>query len=128
LSYRVDRELGGVGVLADIDPTLVVGHIVDPVGHSLAQLGIHEVMHPNPFRFAARHPLGPAVGEVANQFLLRGVHTDRWLIIVDERHSHVVEIPELSVTVLVLAALGDLGVGLERVTQPVHGLGLPMEP
>ncbi len=69
------------------------------------------------FRLARRRPFGAAVGVVADQLLLLGVHRDDWLVVIDEALGHVVEVPELAVSVGVLTALGDLGVGLHRIAE-----------
>jgi len=74
----------------------------------------------DPFGLALRRPFGAPVGVVADQFLLLGVHADHRLAVVGEGDGHVVQVAELGVTVGVLAALGDLGIGLQRVAQLVQ--------
>ena len=61
-SDGLDGELGGVGGVADVDPALVVGHVVDPVGDGLgvlAQGGIGEVVDVDPLGFALAVPIRP---------------------------------------------------------------------
>ena len=119
-SDRFDRELGGVCAVADVDPALVVGDIVDAVRDGLGELvqvRVGEVMHLDPLGVACRRPLGTAVGVVAQQFLFLGVDTDNRLAVVDEPIRLGVDVAELSVTVGMLATLVDLGVGLQRVAQ-----------
>ena len=76
---RLDRELGGVGGVAHVDPAFVVGDVVDPIGDGLgvlAQGPVGEVVHVHPLGFTARLPFGAAVGVVADQLLLFGVDRD----------------------------------------------------
>ena len=118
-----DGELGGVGRVADVDPALVVGHVVDAIGDGLGVLAegaIGEVVDVHPLGLAFGCPLGTAVGVVADQLLLLGVDRDHRLAVVDEGGGHVVEVVELGVAVGVLATLGHLGVGLERVAEAVQ--------
>ena len=86
-SDGVDRELGGVRDVADVDPSLVVGQVVDPIRDGLGELAqspISEVVHAYSLRFAHGRPLGAAVSELADQLLFLGVHADRRLVVVDE--------------------------------------------
>src|SRR5208282_3655954 len=76
---RFDGEAGGVGRVADRHPSLVVGEVVDPVGDGPAELFVDEVMGLHPRRFADRVVLPAAVGELAHQLLLLGVHAYDWL-------------------------------------------------
>jgi hypothetical protein len=53
--------------------------VVDPVRVHLAQVGVFEVMHPNPIRVAGRAPLRASVVDLPDELLLLGVHTDHRL-------------------------------------------------
>jgi hypothetical protein len=119
----LDGELGGVSAVADGDPALVVGDVVDPIGDGLgvlAQVPVGEVVHPDPGRFALRGPFGAPVRVVADQLLLLGVDTDHRFVVVDEVLGQVVEVTELGVAVGMLASLRHLGVGLQRIAETMQ--------
>ena len=83
----LDGELGGIGRVADVDPSLVVGHVVDPVGDGLGVLA--QARSAKSWTFTRTGcpsgcPLGAAVGVVADQLLLLGVDADHRLAVVDE--------------------------------------------
>ena len=52
---------------SDADPAGVGGHVVDAVRDGLAQIGIGEVVHVDPFGLAGRLVLRAAVLEVPDQ-------------------------------------------------------------
>ena len=93
---------------ADADPPGVGGQVVDAVRDGLAQLLVHEVVHVDPLRLAARMPFPPTVLEVADQLLLLGVHADHRVAAADVVAGLVVEVAELGVAVGVLGALDVL--------------------
>ena len=73
---HVHRELGRIGRGTDIDGTLIVGDVIDTVGHCPA-LGIGwEVMHIDGGGFQT--PGGAGILEIADQLLLLGVDADGW--------------------------------------------------
>jgi hypothetical protein len=70
---RGHRERGRVMVGPHAHPASVSAQVVDPVGDRLANLGVGEVVHPDPLGLTGRLPLGTAIGVPANQFLLLGI-------------------------------------------------------
>jgi hypothetical protein len=89
----LDGEGGCVGGVADIDPALVVEHVVDPIGDGLGVLGqfrIGEVVHVGALGFTRWSPFSPSIGVVVDQFLFR-VNGDNRLAVVDEGVCRVVE-------------------------------------
>ena len=51
------------------DPTLIVAHIIDPIGNRLAQFLIRKIMNQSLFRSCFGTPLLAVVAEVSHQFL-----------------------------------------------------------
>ena len=107
-SDRVDRERGGVVVDPDLDPTLVVGEVVDPVGDRLAEFLVLEVVDADQLGLALRAPLPTAVLEIADQLLLLGIDRDRRLLGGDRRLDPLVDVAKLRVAVGVARALSGL--------------------
>jgi len=105
---------------AHVDPARVLGEVVDAVGDRLAELFVFEVVHADRDRRALRAQLAPAVFEVADQRLLFGVDADHRLALIDRRLDGGVDVLKLRVAVWMLAALADLGVGLQAVAQPAQ--------
>jgi hypothetical protein len=103
-SDRVDRERGGVVVDPDLDPTLVVGEVVDPVGDRLAELSVLEVVDADQLGLALRAPLPAGVLEIADELLLLGVDRDRRLLGGDRRLNLPVEVAKLRIAVGVARA------------------------
>ena len=69
----LNGELGGVGHVADADPSLVVADVVDAIRDGLGELTegtVGEVMYLDPLGLAFGAPFGAAVGVVADQLLL----------------------------------------------------------
>jgi hypothetical protein len=66
---RLYGELGRVARDPDADEAGVDGHIVDAIGHDLAEFLVLEVMHVHPPWLAFRAIIGSAVLEVADQLL-----------------------------------------------------------
>ena len=64
----IHRKGGRVGGLTHVDGALIVPHIVDAVGHGLAQGIVRKVMHVD--EFWALAPGAPSVLEVTDQFFL----------------------------------------------------------
>src|SRR5918993_1461896 len=109
----------------DTHPAGIAPHVVDAVGDRLAQLGVGEVVHVDPFRLARRLPFDPGVGELADQFLFFGVHADDRLPGGQVGGGLVVDVTKLGITVGVLGAFQGLAGPLQRVPlsaqQPRHG-------
>ena len=79
-SGRLDGEFGRVGAIADRDPVLVVGEVIDPVGNGPSELSVDEVVRAHPRRLARRVPLGPGVPELPDKFLLLRADADDRLV------------------------------------------------
>src|SRR5215203_2432300 len=77
----------------------------------LAQLGVGEVVHVDPFRLARGLPFDPGVGELADQFLFLGVHADDRLPGGQVGGGLVVEVIKLGITVGVLGRAIALSAG-----------------
>ena len=77
--HGVDRELGSVGAVADRDPALVVGQVVDAIRHRSAKLFIFEVVDVHFGWLALWAPFAPTVGELSHQLFLFRVDADSWL-------------------------------------------------
>ena len=121
---RLDRELAGVSAGPHVHPASIGGHVVHPVRHRLAQVLVSEVVHIHRARRPRGLPLRPAIGEVADQFLLLRVHRDDRVARRLERRHLRVDVPELCIPVRVLLSLDGLGVALQAVAgllqQPGH--------
>ena len=78
---RRDGELGRVAGDPDADEAGVGGHIVDAIGHDLAELLVLEVVHVHALRIAFRTIVGSAILEVADQLLLLRVDGDDRLLL-----------------------------------------------
>jgi hypothetical protein len=69
----LDGEGRCVVVDAEVDPTFVGRDVVNPVGHSLAEFGDDEVVHPNRLGLTRGAQLASAILEVSDKFLLLGI-------------------------------------------------------
>src|SRR5438093_3973533 len=67
-------KLSRVMIHPHADPARVRGFVVDAVRNDLAQCLAGEVMDPDLLRLALRRPLAPIIAELADQFLLFGIH------------------------------------------------------
>ena len=94
---RLDGELGRVAGDPDADEAGVGGHIVDAIGHDLAELLVLEVVHLDAPRIAFGPIIGTAVLEVADQLLLLGVDGDDRLLPGLRRNDVRVDVLELRV-------------------------------
>src|SRR5271166_5466761 len=75
----LDGKGGGIVADAEIDPSDVVGNVIDAVGHRLAQTRDREIVHPDRLRLTLRSQLPPAILEVSDKLLLLCVDGDHWL-------------------------------------------------
>ena len=110
---RFDGERGGVVVGADADPAGVGGDVIDPVRHRLAQAVLGEVVRARGRGLALGPPLPARVLELADQFLLLGVHADHRIGGALMVFDLLVDVTELRVPVRVPLALDGLGVALQ---------------
>ena len=110
---RLDRELRGVMVGADVHPARVRGQVVDPVWDRLAQYLVGEVVIVDPDRISGGPPFPAAVAVLADQFLLLGVHADHRFPGIAVLPDLLVEVAELGVPVRDLVPLDGLGVALQ---------------
>ena len=117
---RVDRELGGVVVDADVDIPLVELEVVDAVGDRLAELLVLEVVDAHELWLALQMPLAPAVLEVADQLLLLAIDRNHGPAGNDRRLRGLVDVLKLGVAVGMGGPLLGLDVGLQRVAQQPH--------
>src|ERR1700737_3797396 len=62
------REVGRVMIDADTNPTLIVGHVIGPVGYGLAQRWILKVVDPHFFRLSLRLPLLTGILKIPDKF------------------------------------------------------------
>jgi hypothetical protein len=113
-------------VAADTHPAGVGPKVVDPIRDCLAQLLVGEVMHQYLDGLPAWLPLGAAIGVLADQLLLLGVHAHDRLPVGQVRGRLLVEVAELRVPVGMLGALHGLAGALQRVAllleQPSDGV------
>ena len=63
-------------IASDVDPAEIPAHVVHAVEDGLADARVGEVVDVDPLRLAGRLPLPPAVGVLADQFLLIRIHRD----------------------------------------------------
>lgn len=122
---RLDGEGGGVVVDADVDPAGVSGDVVDPVRDRLLNIrsAEEEVVVLDLHRIALGAPLASGHGQAPELFALLGVHADHRLACPLVLLGLFVEVAELGVTVGMLSAFQDLGVGLQAeagLQQPAH--------
>jgi len=101
-------------VPTDTQPALAP-QVIDPVGDRLANLGVGEVVHPDPLGLASRLPLSTPVGAPTDQLLLLGIHTDYRLAGGQVGLGLLVHIAKLRVPVRMLGALQRLLGALQRV-------------
>ena len=127
MRIECDGELGRVGGDPDADPALVGGHVVDAVGHHLAELLVLEVVHLHAPRIALGTIVASAVLVVADQLLLLGVDGDDRLARRLRREHLGVDVLELGVAVGMPGAFVRLAVGLAREAeldeQLAHAVG-----
>jgi len=119
----VAGELGRVMVNPHADPTLVVEHIVHPVGNRLAQGFVEKVMDPYFLRFPLRMPLPSAVAEIPDQFLLLRVNRNRRLTVLERSADPLVDVLELGVTVGMRRPFPSLAIRLQTVPGFMQQLG-----
>jgi hypothetical protein len=103
----LDGESACIGVDADIDPAMIGGDIINPIGRYLAQFRDLEVMDPHWLGLTLGTQFTTAVLEIANQFLL--LRIDRYRRFAGcKRGSHRrIEVSELRIAVRVMAALDE---------------------
>src|ERR1700730_16995025 len=92
------------------DPTLIVAHIIDPIGNRLAQFLIRKIMNQGLFRSGLGTPLLAVVAEVSYQFLLLSIHGNDWATLLQEPLG--LSIVKLSVAIGVIAPFDGLGIAL----------------
>src|SRR4029077_8433357 len=73
-TYGLGREVGGVMVNADADPTFIIGQVEDAIGNCFTQGRILKVVHTHLFRLALRSPFPARILEISHQFLLFRVY------------------------------------------------------
>lgn len=117
---------------ADVDPAGVRPDVVDPIGDSLAQLRVGEVVDAHQYGITRRPPLSATGLELSDEFLLPGVHADYRLTGVPVLADLLVEMAELGVTIRVPAALQGCDVGLQAEAflpqQAGDGVGADLAP
>ena len=84
---------------AEIDPAVVGGKIIHPIGDGAAQFRDQEVVDPNLFGIAPRAPLTARVLEVADQLLLLGIDRDDRLLLGQGGARRAIEGGELGVAI-----------------------------
>src|SRR5262250_57878 len=117
---RGDSELGGISGDANADEGFVGCHIVDAIGHRLAQLLVGEIVHVDTQRLALGAIVGAAVLEVADQLLLLGIDRDDGLAFGLRRDHCRIDVLELRVAVGVVRAFVRLAVHLAREAEHVR--------
>ena len=100
----VDGEGCRVVVDTEIDPAVVGGQVIDPVGDGAAQFRDQEVVGPNLFGIAARAPFAARVLEVPDQFLLLGIDRDDRLPLGQGGAHRAIEVGELGIAIGMLVA------------------------
>jgi len=108
-------ETGRVVVDADAHPARVAGEVVHPVGDGLAVLLDDEVVNLDRLGAAFGPPLSAGILEVADEFLLLGVHGDDRLPLALKRQDRSVDVPKLRIPVRVAATFLGLLVALQCV-------------
>jgi len=73
----LDRERRGIPINADIDPALVGGNVVDPIGRRLPQPLDFKVVDQHWLGITLAAQLATSVLEVADQLFFLGIHRDR---------------------------------------------------
>jgi hypothetical protein len=112
-----DGECRRIGVDPDIDPALVGGDVVDPIGRNLPQSLDFEVVDTHRLGLALAAQLSTAILEVAHQLLFLRVDRDRRLAGGERRLHLSVDVLELRIAVGMLRALAGLAVGLTAIVQ-----------
>jgi len=102
---------------AEIDPSGVVGDVVDAVRHCLAEFGDSEVVHSNRLGLSLGAQLTTGILEVSDELFLLGVDRDRGFASRLERLHFSVDVLELGVAVGVARAFARLAVGLQAEAQ-----------
>src|SRR5882762_965184 len=85
------------------DPTLIVAHIIDPIGNRLAQFLIGKIMNQGLFRSCLGTPLLAVVAEVSDQFLLLSVHGNDRATLFQEPLGLSIDVLKLSVAIRMIA-------------------------
>jgi hypothetical protein len=101
----------------DIDPTHVVQAIVDAIRGRLTEFRDHQVVDPYRFGITLGAQFASAILEVANQFLLLGIHRNDRLPVALVGLDLGIDVHELGVPVWMRRAFAGLAVGLQAVTQ-----------
>ena len=113
----LDGEHRGVVADAEIDPSGIVGDVVDAIGHRLAEFGDLKIMHTNRLGLPLGAQLTTAILEVSDKLFLLGVDRDRGFAGSLERLHLGVDVLELGVAVGVAHAFARLAVGLQAEAQ-----------
>ncbi len=120
---RVDRERGGVMIIADRYPSLVRADIIHPIRDRFGDIRVREVVDIDPGRAALGFPSPSAVGFGAvDQLFLLAVDRDHRLTSGDELTSNPVDVLELGVAVRMLSSFDGLSRRLQREPHPMQQL------
>ena len=108
---------------ADADPAVIVGDVVDAVGHRPAEFRDAEIVHADLLRLALGLPFAAAVLEIADQLLLLGVDRDHRLAGRRGRFHLIVDVAELRIAIRMACPLAGLAVGLQAVAHLPQQIG-----
>ena len=98
----MDGKTGGVMVRADADPPLVVGDVIDAIGHGASQCRSDKVVDLDRFGRCFGAIFASLVFEITDQFLLFGIHRDDRAAVPKKRLSLALNVAKLGVTIRVL--------------------------
>ena len=110
-------------IRADVHKACIVTHIVDPVREGPRYGWIRKVVPVDVHRMLGGSPLFPFVFVVSNQFLLFGIHGDDRQTSLQCRLDLLVDMPELSVPILMVFPLLGLAVALQTEVLFAQQLG-----
>src|ERR1700737_1478452 len=105
------------------DPTLIVAHIIDPIGNRLAPFLIRKIMNQGLFRSGFGAPLLAVVAEVSHPFLLFIFHRNDWATPFEEPLGLSIDMLKLSVAIGVIAPFDGLGIALQTVFHLMEQVG-----
>jgi hypothetical protein len=118
----LDGEGGGIGIDPDIDPALVGGDVVDPIGRHLPQSLDFEVVDPHRLGVTLATQFATSILEIPDKFFFLGVDRDRRFAGRDRGLHRGIDVFELRIAVGMLRALAGLAVGLTAVFQRAQQL------
>jgi hypothetical protein len=122
-SDTLDCKFSRVVVQANVDKSLVMDQIVDPIGDGFAISEGKKVIDIDFPLFALGSPFCPIVLEIPNQFLFLTVHRNDGVALLLKLLALLFDVVKLSISIGMRGALDVLFIGTQRETHIVKQIG-----